>query len=193
MKRFILFILIIYTVIYAETGQKEKLVVDVHLFRPMVAIENAEYTGYDIDLWEKLAKDLNQPYEYRFVSEFKNVMPRIKTKEADVSIGGLTIRSDREEYADFTYPYIKTGAGILIKVDTGWWNKVVSNIKFYCITLPVKIYPFFIAWFLYVNVIAIIIFFREKGNPDFNDKFPEGYADSKFFVHVVMSSTGLGN
>ena len=189
-KQFILFILI-YTTIFA---QKDVLTVDVHLFRPMVmSIGSEGYEGYDIDLWERLAHDLNETFNYRFVGDFKSVMPRIKNGDADVSIGGLTIRSDREEIADFTQPYVNTGTGILIKTKIGWVNKVISEFKFYCITLPIKIFPFFLVWLVYVNVIAIIIFFREKGNPDFNDKFPQGYSDSKFFVHVVMSSTGLGN
>jgi ABC-type amino acid transport substrate-binding protein len=37
------------------------------------------------------------------------------------------------------------------------------------------------------------VWFFERGNPDFNDNFGPGFPDARFFVHVVISSTGFGN
>ena len=175
------------------------LIVDVHEFKPMVIVEHLKnYTppfsleGHDIDLWEKLRKDLNlDKYKYHYLDSFIQVMPRLEECQANVSIGGITITSAREKDADFI-PYMRSGAGILILKEIGFWNKLWLNTIFHA-KLLVKLIPFFLTWAFYVCFWALIIWRLEIGNKDFNDKLGEGFSDSRFFVHVVISSTGFGN
>lgn len=167
------------------------LIVDIHEFQPMI-INGENYRGHDIDLWEKLCTDLDLgEFEYHFVDSFAEVMPRLDKKKADVSLGGLTITAAREKGADFI-PYMRSGVGILISVQIGFFNKLWLNVKFYS-NLFVKLIPFFLAWAIYICFWALIIWRLELGNPHFNDNISEGFADSRFFVHVVISSTGFGN
>lgn len=178
------------------------LVVDVHEFKPTVIDggvykkhgepETRDFKGHDIDLWNRLSKDLNLKFRYNFVDSFSNVMPRLKQEEAHVSLGGITITANREKDADFV-PYMRSGAGILITKDVGFWINFWLNVKFYVLQLPLKLYPFFIGWACYICFCALVMFFLEKGNPDFNDKFSKGFPEARFFVHVVISSTGFGN
>lgn len=170
------------------------LIVDIHEFKPLILNENG-YRGHDIDLWDQISKDLKMAegddFRYNFVDAFREVMPRLKELKADVSLGGITITADREEDADFI-PYMRSGAGILITKEIGFFNKLWLNIVFYA-KLFVELIPFFLTWACYVCFWALIIWRLEIGNKDFNDKLGEGFADSRFFVHVVISSTGFGN
>lgn len=168
------------------------LLVDIHEFKPTVINgKEQNFKGHDIDLWERLSKDLNLKFRYNFVDSFSNVMPRLEQLKADVSLGGLTITADREKVADFV-PYMRSGAGILISKEIKFWNKTWLNIKFYAGLLR-SLIPFFLTWAFYVCFWAIIIYRLEIGNKDFNDKLGQGFSDSLFFVHVVISSTGFGN
>jgi len=218
MKRFIsIFILILVFSVFAEkkikktkvnettTQQRMKkwdkiplppidstLIVDIHEFKPAVINGNQEhFTGHDIDLWDRLALDLNLKFRYNFIDSFSNVMPRIYQEKAHVSIGGISRTADRERGADFV-PYMRSGAGIMVSKDIGFWINLWLNIKFYA-GLFVSIVPFILVWIVYVCIAALFMFFLEKGNPDFNDKFGPGFPDARFFVHVVISSTGFGN
>lgn len=187
---------------------EKTLIVDVHEFKPMVVVEHLkeleEYKsrwgsavqpvsleGHDIDLWERIRKDLNlDKFNYYYLDSFSKVMPRLKGG-ADVSLGGITITAVREEDADFV-PYMRSGAGVLVLKEIRWWVKIWLEIVFYAL-LPITLAPFFLGWAIYVCFSALIMWLLEKGNPDFNDKFGPGFPDARFFVHVVISSTGFGN
>lgn len=56
-----------------------------------------------------------------------------------------------------------------------------------------KLLPYFFWWAVYICTWTLIIWRCEIGNPDFNDQLGKGFSESRFFVHVVISSTGLGN
>lgn len=189
-----IFIFIFSAVVLSKTTPSDSLVVDIHEFQPMVAVDREEAptgaAGHDIDLWNKLSEDLDLKFNYHYVDSFSKVMPRL-LNGADVSLGGITITADREEDADFV-PYMRTGAGILILKEIRFWIRVWLEIVFYA-TLPIALAPFFLGWAIYVCFSALIMWHFEKGNPHFNDKFGPGFPDARFFVHVVISSTGFGN
>ena len=169
------------------------LIVDVHQFKPMIIKKGSNFEGYDIDLLERLAADLNiTNYKYNFVDDFELVITRLESHDANVSLGGLTITTEREEKIDFLHSYMRSGAGILILKNVGLWNVIIINIKFYA-KLIFSLIPFILVWIIYVSCAALLIFALEKGNKDFNDKFGKGFPDARFFVHVVISSTGFGN
>jgi polar amino acid transport system substrate-binding protein len=178
-----------------------RLVVDIHEFKPMV-IDSGKYkrhgepetrniSGHDIDFWNMIGNDLNLKFEYNFLDSFSQVMPRLKERKADVSIGGLTIMADRAKDADFI-PYMRSGAGVLILKEIRFFIKIWLNILFY-VGLVLTLIPFFLVWATYVCSSALLVWQLEKGNPDFNDKFGPGFPDARFFVHVIITSTGLGN
>ncbi len=175
------------------------LTVDLHEFKPMV-FNGDGYKGHDIDLWGKLCEDLElseydrseyAKFRYNFLDSFSHVMPRLGKRETDVSLGGITITAARERIADFI-PYMRSGAGILTKKEVGFINRIRLNLIFY-VNLLIELLPFFLTWAFYVCFWALIIWKLEIGNKDFNDQLGQGFPDSRFFVHVVISSTGFGN
>ena len=86
-------------------------------FRPFeFKNEKGEFTGFDVQLWDAIAKDLGLDYKWQTM-DFNGIIPALQSKSIDAAIAGITIKSTREEVVDFSYPYYDAGLVILVKAD----------------------------------------------------------------------------
>lgn len=100
------------------TAQSKQLIVGVDAnFRPFeFKNEKGEFTGFDVQLWDAIAKDLGLDYKWQTM-DFNGIIPALQSKSIDAAIAGITIKSSREEVVDFSYPYYDAGLVILVKAD----------------------------------------------------------------------------
>ena len=76
--------------------------------------ESGEITGFDIELWDALAKELG--LTYRLVPmKFTELLPALTAKKIDVALAGITIRSEREKIVDFSFPYFESGLQVAVR------------------------------------------------------------------------------
>lgn len=93
---------------------KEKLLVGTDTaFVPFEFKENGKYTGFDVDLWDAIAKKLGVDYELRPM-DFNGIIPALQTKNIDVAIAGIGITEPRKKAIDLTDGYYD--ADLLIAV-----------------------------------------------------------------------------
>ncbi|HOP35465.1 MAG TPA: glutamine ABC transporter substrate-binding protein GlnH [Syntrophales bacterium] len=85
-------------------------------FMPFEFKQGDKYVGFDIDLWDAIAKDLGLKYKL-LPMDFNGLIPALQTGNIDVAIAGMTIKSKREEVVDFAYPYYQSG--LLLMVGAG--------------------------------------------------------------------------
>jgi glutamine transport system substrate-binding protein len=84
-------------------------------FKPFVFIgPDGNYTGFDIDLWDVIAKKLKLKYKLVRM-EFKDLIPALVNKQIDVALAGITIISQREKKIDFSFPYFESDLRILVR------------------------------------------------------------------------------
>jgi ABC-type amino acid transport substrate-binding protein len=96
-------------------GQSDFLIVDVSIFPPLVMKnDKGDFYGFDIDLWEAIAKELNLRYRYR-EAPLINIFLDLRSGMADVGLSGISITSDREEQVDFSTHYFDSGLGIMVR------------------------------------------------------------------------------
>lgn len=100
------------------TGQaiaqdKKLLVATDTAFVPFEFKQDGEYTGFDIDLWEAIAKQAGLSYELRPM-DFNGIIPGLQTRNLDVALAGITIRDDRKKVIDFSDPYYESGLAVLV-------------------------------------------------------------------------------
>lgn len=117
------------TVAFFSTAQSKQLIVGVDAnFRPF-EFKNAqgEFTGFDVQLWDAIAKDLGLDYKWQTM-DFNGIIPALQSKSIDAAIAGITIKSSREEVVDFSYPYYDAGLVILVKADNDT-IKTVADLK----------------------------------------------------------------
>ncbi|MDA3903988.1 MAG: glutamine ABC transporter substrate-binding protein [Desulfuromusa sp.] len=111
-------LMIMFSIISVGTLHAKTLVVGVDAnFRPF-EFKNAqgEFTGFDVQLWDAIAKDLGLDYKWQTM-DFNGLIPALQSKSIDAAIAGITIKSAREEVVDFSYPYYDAGLVMLVKAD----------------------------------------------------------------------------
>ena len=111
------------------TAHAKQLIVGVDAnFRPFeFKNDQGEFTGFDVQLWDAIAKDLGLDYKWQTM-DFNGLIPALQSNSIDAAIAGMTIKSAREEVVDFSYPYYDAGLVILVKADNNS-IKTVGDLK----------------------------------------------------------------
>lgn len=128
MKRLIgILVLAIFIVAGAFAGaQAKELIVgcDTNFMPFEFKNKDGKYVGFDIDLWDAIAKDLGLQYKL-MPMDFNGLIPALQTGNIDVAIAGMTIKSKREEVVDFAFPYYDSGLLLMVKAG----DKSISGIE----------------------------------------------------------------
>ncbi len=170
-------------------AQKEPLKVDVAIFPPNV-IESQQrpggFEGFDIDLWEEIARNMEADFVYRRVP-FEQLLDEVAAGKADVGLGGITIHSEREETLDFSYPYMESGLRILAHRGgyhfKALWNTVVESGAFRWLG--------YLALFLVLC--AHLLYFAEKGRQAISDHYFPGIFEAAWCIFATMTTVGYGD
>lgn len=97
----------------ASAQDKKLLVATDTAFVPFEFKQDGKYTGFDIDLWEAIAKQAGLSYELRPM-DFNGIIPGLQTRNLDAALAGITIRDDRKQVIDFSDPYYESGLAVLV-------------------------------------------------------------------------------
>lgn len=106
------------------TEAKKELVVGCDTnFMPFEFKRDGKYVGFDIDLWQAVANELDLEYRLQPM-DFNGLIPALQTGSIDAALAGMTIKSEREKVVDFAYPYYDAGLVILVRSDNSDIHKV---------------------------------------------------------------------
>ena len=100
----------------ASAQDKELLVATDTAFVPFEFKQDGKYTGFDIELWDAVAKEAGLKYSLRPM-DFNGIIPGLQTRNLDVALAGITIRDDRKKVIDFSDPYYESGLALLVNND----------------------------------------------------------------------------
>lgn len=85
-------------------------------FVPFEFKQSDKYVGFDIDLWDAIAKKMNISYELRPM-DFSGLIPGLQSRNLDVAMAGITITDARKQVVDFSDGYYN--ADLLMAVKKG--------------------------------------------------------------------------
>ncbi len=109
----------------SANAMAKQLVVGVDAnFMPFEFKVNGKLTGFDVELWDAIAKDLGLDYKWQTM-DFNGIIPALQSRSIDAAIAGITVKSEREKVVDFSYPYYDAGLIILVRAD----NEDISSIE----------------------------------------------------------------
>jgi len=106
-----------------DEASSAQLTVAVAECPPFVIIENGQYSGLAIYLWEQVGLELglNWKYtEYSLSSLLETIKNKDQTELPDVGISCTSITSEREELIDFSHSFNETYTAIAVRQTTLW-------------------------------------------------------------------------
>jgi len=86
-------------------------------FVPFEFKQGDTYVGFDIDLWDLVAGELDVEYELRPM-DFSGILPALQTGNVDVALAGITITDERKQAIDFSDGYYDSGFLLMVGVDS---------------------------------------------------------------------------
>ena len=193
MKRYF-FILLLLAISFntshvANCQPSDTLVVAVHQFSPLVMKSADHFIGFDIDIWDAIAKDLCWTYKIKEIAEFENIFTELTDNQVDVALAGITINAERECVIDFSQHYLDSGLQILVPADKKMdlFGSLASVFNIRVLKLLVVL-----ALFILVGGVVIWLFDRGSDNEIVRPAFP-GILQGCWCVVTTMTTVGYGD
>lgn len=160
----------------------------IHTFPPFVQAGERGFEGFDIELWETIARQEGLEFKFESVPSLSLLLNRISKGEADAGLAGITINNAREAFLDFSHSYFSTGLGILIPakpqsrlslIGSSLWTPATRRILF--------------GLFLFIIICSHLIWFFERGKDAISDNYWPGIFEGAWWTIVTMSTVGYGD
>lgn len=120
MKRLIGFsVICCYLAAGALAQAAEPLQVATRIIRPFVYEDKGQLTGFSIELWQEIAKQLKVKSEFSVKPTVKELLASVNHNGAALGIAAISITAERELQWDFSHPMFDAGLQILVSAQTG--------------------------------------------------------------------------
>lgn len=166
--------------------KNKKIKVAITDFPPLVEKKGGKYSGFEIELWEKIADDANIQYSYIQVP-FKKLLSTVESGKADIGFSGITMNEEREERIDFTHPTFHSGLSILVQSEKGL--SILNTIK---TVFNKEIKKILIILLGFILAAGHLIWLIERGS-SFNSSYFPGIIDALWWSIVTVSTVGYGD
>jgi len=168
----------------------QKIIVGTKIAEPFVFKQaDGSWSGLSIDLWSKIAKDLNVDYEIKEYN-LEGLLNAVNNRKIDIAVSPLTITAEREKTLDFTHSYFTTGLSIAVsnseKSNFFGIAKNIFSIQFIKIVLAIFITLFLVGFIVW-------LFERKKNKEQFGDGVTKGLGSSFWWAAVTMTTVGYGD
>jgi len=171
-----------------SSEKKKTLTVAVHAFPPLVIKEKDNYTGFEIELWEEIAKELAEDYSYYEESVFSEIFPSLTKGKAEVALAGITINEEREKIIDFSYRTFDSGLHILVQDKT---KRSIFSIIASVFTEDVR--KILVLLLAFVLIAGHILWLAERGSSAISGSYFPGIFEALWWAIVTVSTVGYGD
>ena len=166
--------------------KSKKIKVAINEFPPLVEKKKGKYSGFEIELWEKIAEDAGIKYSYVKVP-FKKLLSTVESGKAEIGFAGITMNEEREERIDFSHPTFDSGLSILVESE-----KKVSMLSSIKTIFSKEIGKVLLMLLGFVVIAGHVIWLAERGSI-FNSSYFPGIIDALWWGIVTVSSVGYGD
>jgi len=150
--------------------------------------EDGEYHGLCFDLMDRYQENTDFEFEIIEFETFESLCQATESGEVQMSIGPISMTSERARIMDFGSPWMVAGIGIAIDPEFhSVWVDIMKGLF-----SP----DFAKALFIFLMIMlgfGIIIWLAERESNDQFRKDPSGIWDEFYYNIVVMSTVGFGD
>ncbi|MCX6713518.1 MAG: transporter substrate-binding domain-containing protein [Candidatus Vogelbacteria bacterium] len=148
---------------------KKKLRIAIAPITPFVFKDKGNYTGFEIELWEMIAKKIGRTFNYQEYS-FPDLIPLIVNKKTDVAFSAVTIREEREKLVDFSFSTFDSGLRIMVTKNRSRINFIDTAKNFLARGYRSILKPLLVLA-LIVFLFGNILWLAEKGSGAFSTDY----------------------
>lgn len=160
-------------------------------FPPLIISEGKTYKGFEIDLWESIAKISGVDFEYE-KHNFNEIIPLIAQKKVDVGLAGITIKQEREKIIDFSHATLDSG--ILISVNKNRNKiKLFRTLKNILIEGNKAITQILLFLVFFIFAFSNFVWLAEKNVGTFNQNYFPGIFEALWLTIVSITTVGYGD
>jgi polar amino acid transport system substrate-binding protein len=97
---------------------------------PFSIVEDGKDTGFSLDLFAEVAKDLEWNYTVQRFDTFTDMLGAVQDGAVDAAIANISVTASREAVMDFSQPIFAAGLQIMVKDDrqgVSAWSSVISK------------------------------------------------------------------
>jgi len=95
-------------------AEKKLIVATDTAFVPFEFKQGDKYVGFDVDLWDAIAKELKLDYTLKPM-DFSGIIPALQTRNIDLALAGITITDERKKAIEFSDGYYKSGLLVMVR------------------------------------------------------------------------------
>ncbi len=163
---------------------KERVPVGLYKSPPFVMVdESGAATGMAVDLWKRIADDLNLEFDYTIFNSPKALVDAAASGEVGVAVTNLSITKKRAERVNFTQPWFDAGLRIMTSDASSSSGAVIEG-------LYSAGYLQTYGWMVLAVLIATlgITLFDRRFDPNYPKSWREGLAEGFYTVMLVATS-----
>jgi polar amino acid transport system substrate-binding protein len=99
---------------------------------PFSMEEDGQATGFSIDLWQALARDIGAHATFERATQFPAMLDQVQNGDVDAAIANISITARREVVMDFSQPIFESGLQIMIPAEdnsssSAMWTALFSG------------------------------------------------------------------
>ena len=156
---------------------------------PFVLKQGDQWSGFSIDLWDALARQLNVDSSWSEFRSSSEQLQAVQRGDADVAISAITMTPEREQVVDFSHPYFDSGLQIMVRAQDD--NSLVTTIES---ILSPTILQFVGGVVLTMFVLANVLWLVERRrNLNFQKGYMRGILEGLWGVILIIATGEHGD
>jgi polar amino acid transport system substrate-binding protein len=97
------------------TPEKQNITVGVREIKPFVIKNGDDYSGFSIELWDKIAERADlKTTKYQVYPNVGDLLTSVQENQNDIGVAAISITADRKDKVDFSQPMFNSGLKILV-------------------------------------------------------------------------------
>jgi polar amino acid transport system substrate-binding protein len=95
---------------------KPVLQVATRLLPPFAMEDQGKYSGFSLELWQKIAEKLNVESKITAYPTVSTMLKAVEEQKVDLAIAAISITAEREKKLDFSHPMFNSGLQIMTRI-----------------------------------------------------------------------------